>query len=126
MREEIEKMRAAGTLPEGFGRGRSRGGRGGSERFAEMRKKYDKNGDGELDESERAAMRADWEKNGGGFGGGPGSERFQQMLKRFDTDADGQLDETERAAMRAEFEKMRASGQFPGRRRGGDQPSENN
>jgi len=116
---EVEKMRAAGTLPEGFGRGRTRGRGGpGSERYAELRKKYDKNGDGELDASERASMQASGEGFGGrgGSGGGSGSERFQAMIKRFDADGDGQLDDTEKAAMRAEFEKMRASGQFGGRR----------
>jgi uncharacterized membrane protein YebE (DUF533 family) len=124
MNAEVEKMRAAGTLPEGFGRSRrGRGGPGG-DRYAELRKKYDKNGDGQLDESERAAMSAAGEGfggRGGPGGGGPGSDRFQAMIKRFDTDGDGQLDDTERAAMRAEFEKMRASGQFGGRRRGGSQ-----
>ncbi len=50
-------------------------------------KKYDKNGDGKLDESERAAMHAD-------------------QLKKYDKNGDGKLDESERAAMREDMKKQ--------------------
>jgi HlyD family secretion protein len=66
--------------------------------FAEMLKQFDKDGDGELDESEREAMRAAMQARFGGQGG-PRMSR-EEMLKRFDKDGDGELNEEERAAMR--------------------------
>lgn len=73
---------------------------GGAPRFnpEEMMKQFDKNGDGELDEQEREAMRAAMAARGG-RGGGPRLSR-EEMLKRFDKNGDGELDESERAAMR--------------------------
>ncbi|HOK77805.1 MAG TPA: hypothetical protein PLW35_08800, partial [Verrucomicrobiota bacterium] len=77
----------------------------------EMLKEFDKNGDGELDESEREAMRTALAARFAAMGGpgGPGFNR-EEMMKRFDTNGDGELDETERAAMR---EAMRAQGGGP-------------
>jgi HlyD family secretion protein len=74
----------------------------------EMLKEFDKNGDGELDENEREAMRTALAARFGAMGGpaGPGFNR-EEMMKRFDSNGDGELDETERAAMR---EAMRAQG----------------
>jgi HlyD family secretion protein len=64
---------------------------------AELLKQFDKDGDGQLDESEREAMRAAMQSR---FGqGGPRMSR-EEMLKRFDKDGDGELDDEERAAMR--------------------------
>jgi HlyD family secretion protein len=93
------------------GRG-AEGGRGGGDRTArrggfnpeEFMKQFDKNGDGQLDESEREAMRAAMAARFGGAGGrgGPGLDR-EEMLKRFDKNGDGVLDESERAAMREAF-----------------------
>lgn len=86
----------------------ARGARDGSRRQggfdpAEMLRQFDKNGDGELDESERDAMRsamaARFGGPGGPGGGGPRLSR-EEMLKRFDADGDGELNDTERAAMR--------------------------
>ena len=64
-----------------------------------MLKQFDKDGDGQLNETERAAMLAAM----AGRSGGPRGPRLSQeeILKRFDKDGDGQLNETERAAMRA-------------------------
>jgi hypothetical protein len=62
-------------------------------------KQFDKNGDGELDEQEREAMRTAMAVRGGGRGGGPRMSR-EEMLKRFDKNGDGELDDEERAAMR--------------------------
>src|SRR5262245_52195488 len=59
---------------------------------SEILKKYDKNGDGKLDEEERAAARKD---------------REQEMLKKYDKNGDGKLDDTERQAMRDEIRKQR-------------------
>lgn len=54
--------------------------------------KFDKNGDGKLDEAERAQMKAAFEAQR--------AERHREMLARFDTNHDGTLDAAERAAMR--------------------------
>ena len=51
---------------------------------AEALKAFDKDGDGKLNDQERAAMREQMRKN---------------REKKFDTNGDGKLDETERAAM---------------------------
>ena len=65
---------------------------------AEMMKKFDKDGDGVLNEAERTAMReAMGARKGGVVGERPSRE---EMLKKFDKDGDGQLNEEERAAMR--------------------------
>ena len=54
-----------------------------------MLKKYDKNGDGKLDDEEKAAMKKDRE----------------EQVKKYDKNGDGKLDEEERAAMRADLKK---------------------
>jgi Ca2+-binding EF-hand superfamily protein len=66
-----------------------------------MMKQFDKNSDGELDETEREAMRsamgARFDNRGGG--GGPRLSP-EEALKRFDKNNDGTLDDQERATMR--------------------------
>jgi HlyD family secretion protein len=78
-----------------------------------MLRQWDKDGDGQLSEEERAAMlQARGNRGGGGQGGertGGGFNR-EAMLKQFDTDGDGQLSETEQAAMRAAFPRNRNRG----------------
>ena len=59
---------------------------------AEMLQKYDTNKDGKLDDSEKAAMRADFQAKH--------EQRKAEMLAKFDTNKDGKLDDTEKAAMR--------------------------
>lgn len=93
-------------------------GPGGFDREA-MMKEFDKNGDGELDEEERAAMRETLRQRFGA-GGGPGGGRGQmpnreELLKRFDKNGDGELDEEEREAMRAEFGRNRSRTNAPPR-----------
>lgn len=68
--------------------------------YQELIKRHDKNGDGRLDEEEKAAAHAAMRKEGGGGQG----DRRKQLLKRFDKNGDGRLDDTERAAA----EKFRA------------------
>lgn len=60
-----------------------------------MRVNFDANKDGQLDEQEKAAMRAEWAKRH--------QERRAEMLEKFDANKDGQLDEQEKAAMREHF-----------------------
>ena len=55
-------------------------------------KKYDKNGDGKLDQEERAALQKD---------------RQEEALKKYDKDGDGKLDEAERKIMADERRKER-------------------
>jgi len=55
-------------------------------------KKYDKNGDGKLDDSERAAYQKD---------------RQAELIKKYDKNGDGKVDETERQAMIEERQKQR-------------------
>ena len=59
---------------------------------AELLQKFDKNGDGKLDDAERAAMKA-------AFAAGR-AEHKKEMLAKYDTNQDGVLDDAERAAMR--------------------------
>jgi hypothetical protein len=58
----------------------------------EQYKKYDKNGNGKLDEDERAAMLKD---------------REAEILKKYDKNGNGKLDDDEREAMRADRRKLR-------------------
>ena len=71
-------------------------GKGIEARRAEMIKKYDKNGDGTLDETERNAMRDEQKK-----------KRDAERLKKYDKNGDGQLDDAEKEAMRDDLKKMR-------------------
>lgn len=87
-----EEMRGGRGGPEGRGERPSR---------EEMIKKFDKDGDGELNEEERAEARKYMQKHGR-------KGRGKQMMEKYDTDGDGQLSEEERAAARADMEKRRA------------------
>src|SRR3954468_7133539 len=58
----------------------------------QMMQKYDANKDGSLSDTEKAAMKADFQAKR--------AEMKKEMLAKFDTNKDGKLDETERAAAR--------------------------
>lgn len=76
-------------------------------RSKEMIKRFDKDGDGKLNDAEKAAARTEMRKEGGGRHdrGDPGDGRIrEEILKRFDMDGDGKLNDSERA----EFKKARA------------------
>jgi len=91
-------------------------------RRQELLARFDKNGDGKLDDEEKAVMRATLKKEkeagphgsgdigsmGGGESAGPtGVDRFAlEMIKRFDKDGDGKLDAAELA------EALKARGGF--------------
>jgi len=59
---------------------------------ARMIEKFDKNGDGKLDDAERAELKAAFQARR--------AEHRQAMLARYDANKDGKLDATERTAMR--------------------------
>jgi Ca2+-binding EF-hand superfamily protein len=64
----------------------------------EMLKKFDKDGDGKLNEEERAAAKAAREEMM--------KAHKAEMLKKFDKDGDGKLSAEEEAAMKEERKKM--------------------
>jgi hypothetical protein len=90
---------------------------GGRPDMQEILKKFDKDGDGKLNDAERAeAMKA----RGGapGAGGRPDPARMQELIKKFDKDGDGKLSDAERQ------EAMKARGAAPGGKPGeGGRPS---
>jgi len=74
--------------------------RGGGPNREEMLKEFDKDGDGELNESEREAMRTAMAARFGSQGRGGQRMDREEMLKRFDKNGDGEIDDSERTAMR--------------------------
>ncbi len=69
---------------------------------------YDINKDGQLDQSEMAALQKDIDEGkiqppGRGMGPGPGGLP-REILEKYDVNKDGKLDENERAALRADIE----------------------
>lgn len=63
----------------------------------ELIAKFDKDGDGKLDEAERKAAREGREEMM--------AERRKEMLAKFDKDGDGELNDDEKAAMREEMKR---------------------
>jgi|GEM_PF-2538158 len=64
---------------------------------SDMFKKYDKDGDGKLNDAERQAMFADRKA--------ALEKQHRELEKKFDKNGDGKLDDQERAEMRAEMQK---------------------
>jgi 5-hydroxyisourate hydrolase-like protein (transthyretin family) len=64
---------------------------GGASR-ADILQKYDTNKDGKLDDTEKAAMKADFQAKH--------AQQKAEMLAKYDTNKDGKLDDAEKAAMR--------------------------
>jgi len=80
---------------------------GGAPDHQDLIQKFDKNGDGKLDDAERAQRKAAFEARR--------AERQQAALARYDLNHDGKLDDAERAAMRdaklaARFQAMDQDG----------------
>lgn len=134
-KDELSAARAAmgDRKPAPGGDGKGPGGPGGRpspEQMQALVKKFDKNGDGKLDDAEKGAAREEFMKLRGGKPGegkpgegkpgagkpGEGGPGREAMMKRFDKNADGKLDDAEKAAAKEAFEKMRAAG---GKRPGG-------
>lgn len=59
-------------------------------------KKYDKDGDGKLNDEEKAALKADREA------------QHKALIEKYDTDKDGKLSAEEKAAAKADREKQKA------------------
>ncbi len=83
------------------------------DRRADFRKqlveRFDKDGDGKLNEQELAAARKEFEKRRAQNGGGQRLNR-EEFLKKFDKNENGKIDPDERAAV-AEFRKKQGPGQ---------------
>ncbi|MCL4180806.1 MAG: efflux RND transporter periplasmic adaptor subunit, partial [Verrucomicrobia bacterium] len=83
----------------------------------EMLKQFDKDGDGQLNDEERQAMRAEMQQRFGGQGGPGAGFNREEMVKQFDKDGDGALNDEERQAMRAEMQqRFGGQGGFGGQR----------
>ena len=86
----------------------------------ELLKRFDKNGNGELDPNERQAVQQfmrQMMQNAGG--GGMDRERMMEMAKqRFDRDGDGELNQQEQAAARRFVQQMMQQRGGTGRRGG--------
>jgi Ca2+-binding EF-hand superfamily protein len=81
------------------------GGNGGGRQA--LLQKYDANGDGKLDDAEKATMRADFQAKR--------AEHKQKMLEKYDINGDGKLDKQERTSMRHDrmvesFKKLDSNG----------------
>ena len=72
---------------------------GGGTHKAEILTKYDANGDGKLDDAEKAKMKADFQAKR--------AARKADMLAKFDANKDGKLEPAERQAMKAEMSAKR-------------------
>ena len=76
-------------------------------RKAEILKKFDKDGDGKLSDTEKASLRSEMQSRRGGRDRKQWTpEQRNEMLKKFDKDGNGELSDDERAAVR---EAMRPS-----------------
>lgn len=82
--------RSETTKPAGEGK---KGHKGDGHRKAAMLKKFDKNGDGKLDDSEKEAAKTAMKERR--------EERHKKILARFDKNGDGKLDDAEKAAAKA-------------------------
>lgn len=78
---------------------------GGEDRRQKMLEKFDADGDGKLNEAEKAKLHEELGKQRGGPGGPggrrPSPELRKKLLAEFDADKDGKLNEEERAKARA-------------------------
>jgi hypothetical protein len=93
----------------------------------EILERFDKDGDGRLNEEERAALRAEFGNRPPGARGGPGGaprgEREKTIVPRFDVDGDGILNDDERKKARVHAKANPAGrGGGAGGRRGGRRP----
>lgn len=115
---ESERAVLRETMQEKGGRKRGsrmngKSGKMNQERSTKMQDKFDTDGDGELSEAERTAMRAKMQENGGRKQSGikrrgANPEQRAEILAKFDTDGDGELSDAERAALKAYAQTKKA------------------
>lgn len=67
------------------------------EQKAQFMEKFDANKDGQIDEQEKEAIKAEFAKHA--------EERKAKFMEKFDVNKDGQIDEQEKEAVKAEFGK---------------------
>lgn len=125
LREEMSALRGS---REGESRGGPGGERGQMPSAAEIIKKYDKDGNGELSAAELEVMLqeqrqrvqqrggrggSDMQGRGGrgGQGGQGGRMSREQIMEKYDANGDGELSEDERAALREDMQKRRGGRQ---------------
>lgn len=83
-----------------------------AERKAEMLKKFDKDGDGKLSDTEKKTLRAEMQSRQGGKDRRQWTpEQRAEMLKKFDKDGDGKLSDDERNAAREAMKASRSKGE---------------
>ncbi len=99
-----------GGVPGGTGGAEGEGGK--TRGRAAMIKQFDKDGDGKLNEEEKAAaQKALKERLGKGKGKAKGDADVKgALLKKFDADGDGKLSDEEKAAARDAAEEKRGAG----------------
>jgi len=86
--------------------------------------RFDQNGDGKLDEAERAKAHEAREKKAG-LTGAHGDEMRKKAMERFDANKDGKLDDQERSKAQEEFLKQRVGrDRSAGKHGGADNSSE--
>ena len=79
-----------------------------AKRDAGILKRYDKNGNGQLDSDEAAAMKAEQEKAKAEKQAENKAKRDANMLKKYDQNGNGTLDPDEDAVMKADIQKAKA------------------
>ena len=83
-----------------------------ADRKAEMLKKFDKDGDGKLSDTEKTTLRAEMQNRRGGRERKQWTaEQRDEMLKKFDTDGDGKLSQEERDTAREAMKASRTKGE---------------
>ena len=83
-------------------------------RKAEMLKKFDKNGDGKLNDEEKSTLRVEMQNRRRGKDRKQWTpEQRDEMLKKFDKDGDGKLSQEERDTAREAMKAYRTKGEKP-------------
>ena len=81
-------------------------------RKAEMLKKFDKNGDGKLNDEEKSTLRVEMQNRRRGKDRKQWTpEQRDEMLKKFDKDGDGKLSQEERDTAREAMKAYRTKGE---------------
>jgi Ca2+-binding EF-hand superfamily protein len=87
------------------------------DRLEQFRRQFDTNGDGRVDEKERAKAREAMERPRPA--NRPSPPDREELMKRFDKNENGRLDSNEREAIQRFFQSMRGNRNNRSRQRGG-------